>query len=304
MDANRVTMMMARLRAMDANGNGILEPQEIPDNRRSFVNGIVTQMGGNPDGPIDLARLERRAMGNANAQTNRTQQPQQPDPTAGRQSRQQPQAQPVDPLVTPFGEPKPAETPTLGFGQRSAAAPQDSSSVRGTVRQRPNTNTAVSAANNTNTVRRSAVYANIPETVRNNPQFSWFFNYDADQDGQLTMSEYIRGRGGVWTAAIADEFQQLDRNGDGFVTVDEALTTVKEWEELTAQKAREQQETAASPSGQPMTGRPTTGTSGARTSREGFQGNQGRPSSAWGNSGNTPSVRDRRSLDRPSGRTQ
>jgi len=305
MDANRVTMMMSRLRAMDANGNGILEPQEISDSRRSYVNSIVTQMGGNPDGPIDLARLERRAMSNANAQTNSSPPPSQPDPTAGRQSRQQPQAQPVDPLVLPFGEPKPAETPTLGFGQRSAAAQHDSSSARGSGRQRTNTGAAptggtyqTQAANNTNTIKQSAVYDGIPATVRNNPQFSWFFSYDTDQDGQLTMSEYVKGRGGVWTGAIAEEFKWLDRNGDGFITVDEALITIKEDE--IAQKAKEQQSTATSPTGQPMIRRPTTGAPSVRTSREGYQVSPGRPPSVPGSSsGYTPSVRARRTLDGP-----
>jgi hypothetical protein len=158
---------------------------------------------------------------------------------------------------------------------------------------------------NTNSIKQSAVYDTIPETVRNNPQFSWFFDYDTDRDGQLTMAEYIKGRGGVWTTAIAGEFQQLDRNGDGFVTVDEALTTIKEWDAGVAQKAKEQQENAASPQQvQPVPGRSPTGTPSVRTSREGYQGYQVRPSSRSGNSGSTPSGRDRRSGGTQSGGTQ
>jgi len=307
MDANRAAMMIARLRSMDANGNGILEPQEIPDSRRSYVNALVTQMGGNPDGPIDLARLERRAMSNAGNQASSSQQPQQPDPTAGRQSRQQ-ATQPVDPLIPPFGESKPVETPTLGFGQRSAVAQQDSLSGRVSGRQRSSTVAAPTggayqpqAAGNTNAIKRSAVYDAISDEVRNNPRFSWFFSYDTDQDGQLTMSEYIKGRGGVWTKEIAEEFKWLDRNGDGFVTVDEALTSIKEDE--IAQKATEQQEAATSPTRPPMMGRPTTGTPSVRTSREGYQVSPGRPPSAWGgSSSSTPSGRDRRTMDRPPSR--
>ena len=304
MDANRAAMMIARLRSMDANGNGILEPQEIPDSRRSYVNALVTQMGGNPDGPIDLARLERRAMSNAGNQASSSQQPQQPDPTAGRQSRQQ-ATQPVDPLIPPFGESKPVETPTLGFGQRSAVAQQDSLSGRVSGRQRSSTVAAPTggayqpqAAGNTNAIKRSAVYDAISDEVRNNPRFSWFFSYDTDQDGQLTMSEYVKGRGGVWTGAIAEEFKWLDRNGDGFITVDEALITIKEDE--IAQKAKEQQSTATSPTGQPMIRRPTTGAPSVRTSREGYQVSPGRPPSVPGSSsGYTPSVRARRTLDGP-----
>ena len=305
-DANRAAMMIGRLRSMDANGNGILEPQEISDSRRSFVNAIVTQMGGDPNGSIDLARLERRAVRNAETQANNAQQ--QPDSTSRRQSRES--TQPVDPLVPAFGEPKPAETPTLGFGQRGAATQQDSSAGRVSGGQRPNSSTASTAAanqprtaNKANTIKRSSVYDAISEAVRNNPRFNWFFDYDANQDGQLTMPEYVRGQGGVWTAAIAKEFRLLDRNDDGFVTVDEALTTIKEWDEMAVQKAKEQQETTTTPP--QATERPPArpSSSSGRTPREGYQGNQGRPSSASGSSGNT-SGRDRRSWDRQSWVTQ
>jgi hypothetical protein len=193
--------------------------------------------------------------GNANAQ-----QPNQPppDPTAGRQ-RQQPIN---DPLVPVFGEPRQTESPTLGFGQRDAAS--QSPTIRGqggrqrdpsAAQNQANQQAALQAARNANTVRQSATYDSLSPIVRNNPSFSWFFEYDTDRDGQLSMVEYRIGRGGVMTDSIADEFRSLDRNGDGFVTVEEALATIREWDEQEALKAKEQQVVAGPQVGQP--GQPT-----------------------------------------------
>jgi len=174
--------------------------------------------------------------------------------------QQRPQPQPVGPLVRPFGETKIPETPAVGFGQRVAAAPQGTSgarsgSVGGNARQQREAQevqqAAIQAARNANTVRQTAAYDGIPPAVRNNTTFSWFFEYDKDQDAQLSMLEYVDGYGGTWTEGIAGEFRSLDRNGDGLVTVDEALTTIKEWDELRAKEEKEKA-AAAGPSGSPQ----------------------------------------------------
>ncbi|EAQ78879.1 hypothetical protein DSM3645_27403 [Blastopirellula marina DSM 3645] len=47
----------------------------------------------------------------------------------------------------------------------------------------------------------------------------WFNNNDADEDGQIHMSEYSV----VWSDSKADEFAKYDLNGDGFITAKEAL---------------------------------------------------------------------------------
>lgn len=51
----------------------------------------------------------------------------------------------------------------------------------------------------------------------------WFARQDANADGQVSMAEYAVS----WTDAKAAEFIQLDRNGDGIVTPDEALPAKK-----------------------------------------------------------------------------
>ncbi|MCL2005520.1 MAG: hypothetical protein FWG73_05080 [Planctomycetaceae bacterium] len=244
MNPNQVSQAIARLRSMDANGNGILETNEIPPNQRERVNAMITQLGGNPNAQqINLANLERRAQNNSQ-QANNNRQQQQNDNQQGRPQR--PQQPPVEPLVRPFGETRPAETPVLGFGQRPATQSAQTAREGGRQREREmaiaqaNQQSAVAAARNANTVRQSAVYESIPANVRTNQAFSWFFEYDADQDGQLTMVEYINGRGGVWNNELAREFVSLDRNGDGLVTVEEAWATIREWDAERLQAEAEQ----------------------------------------------------------------
>jgi len=243
MNADQTTRMIARLKALDANGDGVLEPQEIPANQQARVNTMITQLGGNPNGPVNLADLERRAL----AMAGNNMPPNQPAAPNGGRQRQQP---PVEPLVRPFGETKTADTPVLGFGQRPVVAP----SSPGAGRQQREMGAAqanlaeVQAARNANAIKQSTPYDGYgfsPELRTGT--FSWFFEYDTNQDGQLTMQEYVAGRGGIWTQGIATEFCQLDRNGDGFITVDEALTTIKEWDEKAAQETKDQPATPPPP---------------------------------------------------------
>jgi Ca2+-binding EF-hand superfamily protein len=48
---------------------------------------------------------------------------------------------------------------------------------------------------------------------------SWFFDKDADQDGQVKMSEYATS----WSESAATEFATWDRDGDGIITAKECL---------------------------------------------------------------------------------
>jgi hypothetical protein len=52
----------------------------------------------------------------------------------------------------------------------------------------------------------------------------WFTRNDTNGDGQIAMSEYSA----TWSNSKAEEFQQYDLNGDGFVTPSEALAAEEE----------------------------------------------------------------------------
>jgi Ca2+-binding EF-hand superfamily protein len=56
----------------------------------------------------------------------------------------------------------------------------------------------------------------LPEGVPN-----WFFDNDADGDGQISMAEFVGG--GEWSDADAERFLGLDANGDGLVSAEECL---------------------------------------------------------------------------------
>ena len=243
--ADRTNRMMDMFRSMDTNRNGILEPSEITDSRRGFVTAIVTRFGIDPNRPINLADLERRAQAanavatpptntnssnTANSGRTDNRSDVRTEATGGGGNRSS--AQPVDPLVPPFGEQKPVETAVLGFGQKTGAATTASTRPgRGAPNQPQQAQSAPA------TTRQSAVYDQLPAEVRNNPALDWFFAYDRDRDGQLSMQEYGAGRGGVWTPEIAKEFRFLDKNGDGFATIDEVLASLKEYDDQRAADA-------------------------------------------------------------------
>ena len=273
---------MARLRAMDTNGNGILETHEIPDNQRGRVNAMITQLGGDPNSDrIRLSSLERRATGAAAPGTGAPpsqRQPQQQSNQPPRQSQQPTQAgqenrrgrqpqpqQSAEPLVRAFGESRPAETPVLGFGQRAGQQPVQTETTQGRQprgTQQANSASTSSPSNNSAVphpapAHQSSAYDSISPAVRYSPNFSWFFEYDTDRDAQLTMMEFVAGNGGHWTPQIASDFMFLDRNGDGFATVDEALASIREDEERRARESREQ-ESVSGPTVRPGMERPSS----------------------------------------------
>ena len=242
MSANQVTQMISRLRQMDTNQNGVLEANEIPAAQRDRVIATITQLGGNPNATsFNLANLERQAMARAGGAPNQ-QQPNQQQQGGGPQQQRQQQLN--TPLVPAFGERVTPAAAPVAFGQRAPVIQTAPQQGRGGGGQRGANQQVSSTIPRPTPVRISTPYDNIPANLRNNQNFSWFRDYDTDGDGQLSMAEYVAGRGGVWTEQIAGEFAGfgraldhngeeyfdigLDRNGDGFATMDEALRTVQE----------------------------------------------------------------------------
>jgi hypothetical protein len=228
---------------MDTNRNGVLEPNEISDRQRGFVNAITSRLGVDPNRPINLGDLERRAAASysaspsnsstsssssSNSSTSRT------EPGSTSRSSAAPV---IEPLVPPFGEQKPTETPVLEFGlKEKAAITPTTARPSATASQNQPALTVLTAP------KQSTVYDHLPAGARANPALDWFFAYDKDLDGQLTMQEYGDGRGGVWTREVAAEFRFLDINGDGLATIDEVLISLKDEEDQRAAKEAQEAE--------------------------------------------------------------
>lgn len=88
----------------------------------------------------------------------------------------------------------------------------------------------------------------------------WFAEKDSDGDQQVSMAEYSS----QWTASLVEEFQQFDRNGDGFITVAECLAAVRGG----ATASGGSSSVASSSSRGPSSG--SSGYSGSRGSRSGM----------------------------------
>jgi len=204
--------------------------------------------GANPQPARQTAGAQPGASGTNQQQARPGQPPvgQNPQPQTEQSGERRQRQQQTGPLVRPFGEARPQLAPVLGFGQIPARQTQILQGGRGQPqnsqqqgRQQMIQQQAVLAAQAANAARTSTVYDGISPTLRSNRTFSWFFDFDTDQDGQLSMLEFVNGSGGTWTADIASEFQFLDRNGDGFATMDEVLTSIREDDERRAKEASE-----------------------------------------------------------------
>jgi len=88
--SDRASRFEGFLRSMDRNGNGVLEPSEIPQERRAMLGAMATRMGLDPNQPIALSKI-RETLENRS----RTDAPKQED----EKKKDEP-----EPLVPGFGE--------------------------------------------------------------------------------------------------------------------------------------------------------------------------------------------------------
>ncbi|MDR1960126.1 MAG: hypothetical protein LBQ54_13965 [Planctomycetaceae bacterium] len=124
----------------------------------------------------------------------------------------------------------------------------------------------------------STAYEHLPEGVP-----PWYLDRDKDHDGQLSLFEYANIQ--TITREIAEEFEFLDLNNDGILTVSECYQAIKAKEEA-EQKTKEQEkrdkEKASKPSNTSPSGIPA---SASGTPQWGNERNRNIPSRSNGRGG-------------------
>jgi len=134
----------------------------------------------------------------------------------------------------------------------------------------------------------STAYEHLPEGVP-----SWFLERDTDNDGQLTLFEYANGQ--MMTEAIAKEFEFLDLNNDGILTIDECYQAIKAEEEAKLKAKTDEREKSRTTA---TSSTPERGNSpdGNRPRGDGRGGNRNRNDRGGNDRGDRP---DRGGGDRP-----
>ncbi len=272
---------------MDANKDGLLTPDEIPEQRRAFISMILQRYGINPNQTINLNQLERLGQSgstsNLTAATIASSGVFSPTRAANVSSAQS--------LVPPFGEPQQANTPVLGFGfpepqqsqpntpfaggrdsgsssassQDAAREEQISKSANDLLSKHDKNrngvldllngewsglpfNAQTADKNKDGRLNRSEIIAALGGKTTTSlgsaksgvrvataqdrmPQGvpAWYLERDKDKDGQLTLLEYANDQ--PLTDAIAAEFEGLDKNNDGFITIAECYAYLKNFDE-------------------------------------------------------------------------
>ena len=234
-NANRNQQILNALRGMDANNDGRLDPGEIPEARRPFVQMMAQRLGVNPNGPIDLRALERTMAASSPA-----------SPTVTRTAI----ALPENPLVPYFGEVSMAVSTTgavLAFGQRErtvAPAPMQDTSRGGRGQQVQNADVQLQQTTKAARDLLTRNDKNRNGTLdRHNDEWNGLpFDANAadrNKDGRLTLSEIIAALGGRPGAnlgsarattvsgtyqermpeGVPDWFTRMDANKDGQITL-------------------------------------------------------------------------------------
>jgi len=241
-NAVRNQQIINALKAMDANNDGRLDPGEVPEARRPFVQMMAQRLGVNPNGPIDLRALERSAGASAPAASSGTR------PSTGTRSI----VLPENPLVPYFGEVSMAistGTTVLAFGQRERTAaptpmydPQNPRGGRGQQVQNADIQLQQTMKAARDLLTRNDKNRNGTLDRLNDEWNGLPFDANAadkNKDGRLTLSEIIAALGGrpganlgsakVTTVSgsyqdrmpegVPDWFTRMDANKDGQITL-------------------------------------------------------------------------------------
>ena len=187
-DASRNERMIGMLKAMDTNGDGKLDPNEIPEYRRPFVSMIVSRLGGDPTKTIVIADLERRAATAGGTSGGSSVSSRQSSTTSANRLS-------TDPLVPYFGEKEPSMPSVVGFGQRE---PQ------------PKT-TSYSSSSATTTSQSDQILRSARDIMN---------RYDKNKNGTLDKDK------GEWMSSLPFNPEAADKNHDGRISMSELVAAL------------------------------------------------------------------------------
>lgn len=180
---------------MDANGDGVLQPSEVPEDRRRMLGFLASRMGADPNGPIDIGRAREAITRRMSSRDDERR-----DADEQRESRS---AKEVEPLVPAFGvEQELPSVPEFGERVETQPAEQSGGSSRDSDRRRRGRSSRSSSGDRGGeTEERMRRYAEY--TLR---------RYDTNRSGRLEREE--------WGQLPIDP-SPADRNGDGVLTAEE-----------------------------------------------------------------------------------
>jgi hypothetical protein len=184
---------------MDANGDGVLQPSEVPEERRRMLGFLASRMGADPNGPIDIGRAREAISRRMSSRDDERR-----DSDRERESRS---AKQVEPLVPAFGvEQESPRVPEFGERVETQTAEQSGGSRRDSDRRRGRFSRSSSGDRGGEMEERMRRYAEY--TLR---------RYDTNQSGKLEREE--------WGQLPIDP-SPADRNGDGVLTAEEMGTAL------------------------------------------------------------------------------
>lgn len=187
-DPRVVERVQRALRENDANGDGVIDAEELK--KQNWSNPPADESDLNRDGKLSKHELaERYAKRYANT----------PPPPAN-----QPQAS-AEPPKTDSSKDGSRDSRDRDRGRDSRSSGSSGSS-----------SSALAAAKKVG--RFLTATERLPKGLPD-----WFLRNDADGDGQIGMVEYAAS----WSDTTAAEFEKYDLNGDGIITPDECLDALK-----------------------------------------------------------------------------
>lgn len=206
------------LKRMDANGNGQLEPGEVSDRARGFVERAASQAGLDPKQPLAIDKLSaamqrrdegesRPGEGEAKSETPAASPMTTPAPTSPAPSSSESTTKPANPPLVPGFGVETKFTPPPGFGTPAPSAKEDSSrrSYSGSSRSGSSSSGSRGGSSGGGDNREAAA------KVRRYAE-GLLKQYDENKNGVLEKDEWKKMRG---------DPEKADRNDDDMITLDE-----------------------------------------------------------------------------------